>query len=260
MKVDMESPYSLVYGPHESIRLGLSLGIDLTPMTCTFDCVYCERGRTLLKIQKPSQFHSKVCGEEFIEELRRYLLKPDQQKLKSITFSGTGEPTLDPKLDEFIRYVKKESSIPVKVITNSSLLTRSEIRRKLSEADEVIAKMNTVSNSIFWSMHRPADRKLSPEKITEGICKLVEEGRTEVVIEVLLITSYPGGPLTNDTKEEIRKISRTLKEVQPRKVHIHTIRRPPAHPLVRPVSRNLLLRYVNEFRNKLGREKIQVFI
>ena len=65
----MESPYGLVYGPHESLRLGLSLGIDLAPMTCTFDCVYCERGRTILKIQNPSQFHSMVCKEEFIREL-----------------------------------------------------------------------------------------------------------------------------------------------------------------------------------------------
>jgi wyosine [tRNA(Phe)-imidazoG37] synthetase (radical SAM superfamily) len=260
MRIEMKSPYGLVYGPHKSIRLGLSLGIDLTPMTCTFDCVYCERGRTLLKIQNPSQVHSKVCKKEFIEELRRNLVKQDQQKFKSIVFSGTGEPTLDTRLDEFIRYVKKESSIPVKVFTNSSLLTRSEIRRRLSEADQVIAKMNTASNSVFWSMHRPADRRLSPEKIAEGISRLVEEGRTEVVVEVLLITSYPGGLLTNDTREEIRRISKTLKEVQPSKVHIHTIRRPPAHPLVRPVSKDLLLRSMNKLKKDLGKEKVQVFI
>ncbi len=255
----MKSPYGLIYGPHESIRLGLSLGIDLAPMTCTFDCVYCERGRTLLKIQNPSQFHNKVCKERFIEELRRNLVKRDLQKLKSIAFSGTGEPTLDTRLDEFIRYVKKESSIPVNVITNSSLLAYSEIRGRLSEADQVIAKMNAASNSVFYSMHRPADRGLTPEKIAEGMSRLVEEGRTEVVVEVLLITSRPGGPLTNDTREEIKKISKTLKEVQPSKIHIHTIRRPPAHPLVRPVSRDLLLRSTNELRKKLGKEKVQVF-
>jgi wyosine [tRNA(Phe)-imidazoG37] synthetase (radical SAM superfamily) len=256
----MESPYGLIYGPHESIRLGLSLGIDLTPMTCTFDCVYCERGRTLLKIQDPSQFQSKVSREEFTEKLRRILLKHDQKKLRSITFSGSGEPTLDPRLDEIIRCTKKASSIPVKVITNASLLTRSEIRKKISEADQVISKMNATSNGVFWSMHRPADRRLSPEKIVEGISKLVEEGRTEVVVEVLLISSYPGGPLTNDTDEEIKRISNTLKEIQPRKVQIHTIRRPPAHPLVRPVSRTLLLRSTKELRTQLGKEKVQVFI
>ena len=180
--------------------------------------------------------------------------------MQSIVFSGTGEPTLDTRLDEFIRYVKKESSIPVKVITNSSLLTCSEIRRRLSEADQVIAKMNAASNSVFRSMHRPADIGLTPKKIPEGISRLVEEGRTEVLVEVLLITSSPGGPLTNDTKEEIKKISKTLKEVQPSKVHIHTIRRSPAHPLVRPVGRDLLLRSTNELRKDLGRERVQVFI
>mgnify|MGYP001030622774 CR=1 FL=1 len=36
-----------VYGPVPSRRLGRSLGVDLVPQkTCTYDCVYCQLGRT----------------------------------------------------------------------------------------------------------------------------------------------------------------------------------------------------------------------
>ncbi|MBM3255350.1 MAG: radical SAM protein, partial [Candidatus Omnitrophica bacterium] len=36
-----------IYGPVKSRRLGLSLGISLTPYKiCSFDCVYCQAGRT----------------------------------------------------------------------------------------------------------------------------------------------------------------------------------------------------------------------
>lgn len=257
--MDIKPPYGLVYGPHESIRLGLSLGIDLTPMTCNFDCVYCERGRTLIKIRDPSEFRNRVCEEKFVKELSRGLSRVGKRKLDSITFSGTGEPTLEPRIKRFIEVTKGESSIPVRVITNSSLLARSEIRRGLSDTDEIIVKMNTASNSIFWSMHRPADRGLSADKIVEGVRELVDEGRTEVTVEVLLVSSSPGGPITNDSKKEVDRIAGILERIRPAKVQIHTVRRKPSHPLVGPVSREFLQWSIGEFRGRLGRENVQVF-
>ncbi|MBW1991503.1 MAG: radical SAM protein, partial [Deltaproteobacteria bacterium] len=36
-----------LFGPVNSRRLGRSLGVDvIPPKTCTFDCIYCELGRT----------------------------------------------------------------------------------------------------------------------------------------------------------------------------------------------------------------------
>jgi len=255
----MRPPYGLVYGPHDSIRLGLSLGVDLTPMTCTFSCVYCERGRTLVKIKDPSEFRSEVCRERLIEELQKGMVRAGRRRLRSITFSGTGEPTLEPRLGEFIQAVRGESSIPVKVITNSSLLTRPGVRRSVSEADEVIVKMNTVSDGIFWSMHEPADQHLSVQRILEGVGGLLGEEKTDVTIEVLFASSIPGGPVTNSNKEEGRRIARTLRQLGARKVQIHTVRRSPAHPMVGPASEEFLLWALREFRRELGAEGVQLF-
>ena len=258
-RMDLRSPYGIVYGPHESLRLGLSLGVDLTPMTCTFDCVYCERGRTLVKIRNPSEFRSEVSEEDFLEALQGGLKRTGRRDLKSITFSGTGEPTLEPRLGGFIQTAKRVSSLPVKVITNASLLTRAEVRRRLLKADEVIAKMNATSNSVFWSMHEPADQNLTSGKIAEGISRLIDEKGTSVTVEVLFITGPPSGLNTNDTKEETRGIAKILREIQPGNVQIHTIRRSPARPMVKPVSRDFLLWAMREFRKELGRERVQAF-
>ena len=39
-----------VFGPVPSRRLGRSLGVDLVPFkTCTYDCIYCQLGRTTCK-------------------------------------------------------------------------------------------------------------------------------------------------------------------------------------------------------------------
>ncbi len=48
----------IIYGPVPSWRLGKSLGIDLLSTqgkTCSFDCVYCQLGRTISHAQKITQ-------------------------------------------------------------------------------------------------------------------------------------------------------------------------------------------------------------
>ena len=46
----MNSEFKHVFGPVPSRRLGRSLGVDLVPYkTCSYDCVYCQLGRTTKK-------------------------------------------------------------------------------------------------------------------------------------------------------------------------------------------------------------------
>ncbi len=82
-----------IYGPVHSRRIGFSLGLSLTPYKiCSFDCVYCQLGRTTqLTIQR--QEYLKI--GEVIEELRSWLKNNPQEagKLNYITLSGSGEPT-----------------------------------------------------------------------------------------------------------------------------------------------------------------------
>ena len=84
---------SHIFGPVPSRRLGRSLGVDLVPFkTCTYDCIYCQLGRTTNKTMERKEW---VPLRDVLGELRQKLCsKPDY-----ITLSGSGEPTLFSRVD-----------------------------------------------------------------------------------------------------------------------------------------------------------------
>ena len=117
---------SHLFGPVPSRRLGLSLGVDLVPpKTCTFDCLYCEVGRTthLTRRRQPHRV------QEIIRELEDYLANPPSA-LDYVTMAGSGEPTLNLGLGEIIAAVKRLTDTPVAVLTNGALLNDPVVRQE----------------------------------------------------------------------------------------------------------------------------------
>ena len=107
-----------LYGPVPSRRLGLSLGVDLVPFkVCSFDCIYCQLGRTTEKTIHRESFFTP---DTILQQIRGRLKEGLQTDY--ISFSGSGEPTLNADLGWLIREVKEMTQVPVAVITNSSLL------------------------------------------------------------------------------------------------------------------------------------------
>ena len=79
----------LIYGPVPSWRLGRSLGVDLVAIkgkTCTFDCVYCQLGRTTRFTDRRQVFVDT-------DRLKAELTALSPLEVDYVTFSGTGEPT-----------------------------------------------------------------------------------------------------------------------------------------------------------------------
>ena len=69
----MSTVYKHVYGPVPSRRLGRSLGVDaLTFKSCSFDCVYCQLGRTTNHTVERREY---VPTAEILDELRRKLAR-----------------------------------------------------------------------------------------------------------------------------------------------------------------------------------------
>ena len=113
----MKSEKKYTYGPVPSRRLGFSLGIDIIPFKhCTFDCVYCQLGRTTFKTDQRSEY---TPADEIIEEIKKTLATKD--RIEYLTFSGSGEPTLHSRLGYIISSIKEFSNTPVAVLTNGSL-------------------------------------------------------------------------------------------------------------------------------------------
>ncbi len=123
-----------IYGPVPSRRFGRSLGIDIIPFKiCTYDCIYCQLGRTRKKTLKRNQFYDI---NSLLRELETFL--QNKREIDYLTFSGSGEPTLNTGIGEIIQKLKKISDIPVIVLTNGSLLWDKEVRNSLKYADIVV--------------------------------------------------------------------------------------------------------------------------
>jgi wyosine [tRNA(Phe)-imidazoG37] synthetase (radical SAM superfamily) len=206
-----------LFGPVPSRRLGLSLGIDvLSPKTCTFDCIYCEIGKTTQKIRRRADYVPKG---EVLRELHEYLSSHPSPIPEYITFSGSGEPTLHRRLGEMISEIKEMTSIPVAVITNSSLLYLPEVRDDVMEADIILPSLDAVSNKVFRKLNRP-EPTLKVDLIISGLHLLRQEYRGQIWLEILLIKGF------NDTDEELKKLAITARNLKPDIVHIHTADRP----------------------------------
>lgn len=207
---------SYIFGPVPSRRLGLSLGIDLIPSkTCTFDCLYCQVGRTTHKTLSKREY---VPVQEIIGELEKRLKKT---KPDTITLAGSGEPTLYEKIDQVIDAAKKMSDARVALLTNGSLLWKKEVRDRVSGADIIMPTLSTVFEETFRAMHRPHS-ELDLSKIIDGLKALRQDYRGKIFLEVVLLAGF------NDTDKEIEALKGVIDEISPDKIQLNTVVRPPS--------------------------------
>ncbi|MEA1979934.1 MAG: radical SAM protein [candidate division Zixibacteria bacterium] len=139
-----------IYGPVPSRRLGRSLGVSpIPPKTCSYNCIYCQLGRTTHpQIERMSFFPKEDIFQEILNS--KHLESTDV-----ITFVGDGEPTLNKDLGWIINKCKDELNLPVAVITNGSLLYLKEVREALTNADIVIPSMDAGNKKTFIRINRP---------------------------------------------------------------------------------------------------------
>ena len=206
-----------VYGPVPSRRLGRSLGVDLIPFKhCTYDCVYCQLGRTTCKTCERAP-HTPVA--EVLEEVARKLeggVRPDY-----ISLAGSGEPTLHTDIGAVLRGIKALTDTPVAVLTNGSLLWREDVRGDLAAADRVAPSLDAADAELFRRVNRPhAD--ISFERMLEGLKTFTKAFSGEVWLEVFLLAGVTG------VAEEARKLARAVKEIRPARTQLNTVARPPA--------------------------------
>ncbi len=212
-----------IFGPVPSRRLGRSLGIDLVPFkTCSYDCTYCQLGRTTNKTIEMKQWFP-VDG--IIEQLKEKLsMKPDY-----ITLSGSGEPTLFLKCDELITRIKQITNVPVAVLTNGSLLWRPQVRKSLMQADLIVPSLDAGSERLFKYINRPHD-DISFADMLEGLINLRKEYNGQYWLEVFILAGV------NTTEVEIDRLKDCIHLINPDKVQLNTVTRPPAESFAEPVS------------------------
>ncbi len=208
--------YNYLFGPVPSRRLGLSLGVDIvTAKTCSLDCVYCESGKTTELTTERKKYLDPL---KIIAELDDYLsTKP---KLDYITFSGSGEPTLNSGIKEIIDYLKHEfPDYKIALLTNSTLFTREDVRNDVAGVDLVVASVDAMSETLFNDINRP-EKSLEMNSVIDGLKLFRSTYNNQLWIEIFIV------PGRTDSVEELQKIRNAVKIIQPDKIHLNSLDRP----------------------------------
>ena len=205
-----------VFGPVPSRRLGNSLGVDLvTFKACTFDCVYCQLGRTTEHTMERRRF---VPLDAVLAEAAEAL--GSGAAVDYVTLSGSGEPTLSVDLGRAIGGIKALTPTPVAVLTNGSLLWRADVRAELAAADLVVPSLDAATSEAFERVNRP--RGVDAATVAEGICEFTQGFGGRVWLEVMAV----GG--VNDSTAEAEAIVAALAAAQIDRVQLNTVARAPA--------------------------------
>jgi wyosine [tRNA(Phe)-imidazoG37] synthetase (radical SAM superfamily) len=236
--------YQHLFGPVASRRLGVSLGVDLVVhKVCTLNCVYCECGKTTeLTCQRRSWVSlNRVCAE-----LDHYWAHHDDPDF--ITFSGSGEPTLNKDIGAVIAHIKQQKpDIRVAVLTNATLLSDPGVQSDLARADLVVPSLDAVSEKAFHTMNRPCPG-ITPEQVIQGIETFVRKFKGRVALEMFIL------PGVNDTPGELALLNQAADRIAPDMIQLNTLDRPGTEGGLTPADRDSLER----IRQLLGPERTQI--
>ena len=226
------------------------MGINnIPPKICTYSCVYCQLGRTFRMQVDRDAFYDP---EEIIRavEARLSELRRKDEPVDYLTFVPDGEPTLDLNLGQEIELLK-QLSIPVAVITNSSLIFREAVREELSQADWVSLKVDAASEPVWRRINRP-HKELDLAEIKQGLLEFARTFRGTLASETMLIQGL------NEDTAELEKTAKLLAELEPAIAYIAIPMRPPAEAWVKPADEGAVARAYALFSERLPRVELLI--
>ncbi len=218
----------IVFGPIQSRRLGVSLGINLLPRDgklCSFDCVYCECGynsRGKGKTGMPSRNEVLQALETKLVEMKETGTAPDV-----ITFAGNGEPTLHPLFAEIIddTLVLRDKYFPkarICVLSNGTLVKKESVFNALNKVDDNILKLDSAIQETVRRLDSPNLRTFSVHDTIASYKKF----NGKLIIQTLFVRGiHHGKTIDNTTPLEIADWLNALEEIKPASVMIYTIDR-----------------------------------
>jgi len=210
---------TIIFGPINSRRFGMSLGIDLSPKqkSCNFDCVYCE-----LKGAKPvEEIENPPSVNEIISALKEALKA--HQNIDVITLTANGEPTLYPHLKELVAKVNEiKGKAKTLILSNGSGVKDQKICEALKGLDIVKFSLDSAVQSTFKKIDRNKSG-IEVNELIKAMAKFRKEFKGELVLEILVVAGF------NDKEEEFTALNEAINEIAPHRVDVGTIDRPPAY-------------------------------
>lgn len=217
----------IVFGPVQSRRLGVSLGINLLPVkakVCSFNCIYCECGWT-----HKDEKHETLPKREEVEARLESILRDREQNglsIDSITFAGNGEPTLHPQFSEIVDDTVKlrQKYFPnarISVLSNATMIIRPEIFHALQKVDDNILKLDSAIQSTVEIINSPS----SNFRVNDLIQNLMLFNGNLTIQTMFIRGQFNDQPFDNTASTEIEKWLEALQQIKPKMVMIYSIAR-----------------------------------
>jgi wyosine [tRNA(Phe)-imidazoG37] synthetase (radical SAM superfamily) len=224
----------IIYGPVNSRRLGLSLGINLMPFTykmCSFNCVYCQYGWTKKKTADPQKINSELPAITTVIENIETAVKSDLD-FSYLTFSGNGEPTLHPRFPEIVKEAvnirnRFRPKIKIALLSNCSGILNTKVVSIIPMIDFPFFKLDAGTEKKFREINRP-EKGIFFRQIMENLRNL-----RKIYIQTIF---FDGSPL-NISADDINAWHFQIRAIQPRQVHIYSLDRPFPHRKIKPILR-----------------------
>lgn len=217
----------IIFGPVRSRRLGISLGVNLLPISsklCSFDCIYCECGWNGDHIG-PRRFNSPADVEEQLRATLQRMAAEDALP-DVITFAGNGEPTMHPEFEKIIDSTisLRDEFCPlakVSVLSNATQIHREDVRRALMRVDNNILKLDSAFDSTVELMNKPAGN-YSVARTVE-LLKLFDG---DFILQTMFLRGeYNGQHIDNTTEQELAAWLEIVAELKPRQVMVYSLDR-----------------------------------
>lgn len=218
-----------VFGPIHSRRLGTSLGVNLSPRdgkVCTFDCLYCEAGYNA-QGAGTSGLPSRAEVAALLEaRLKR--MSEAGERLDVITFSGNGEPTVNPDfpgiIDDTLRLRDKYyPQVRVSVLTNSTMLDREAVAEALGRVDNAILKLDSAIDSTIRALDRPVSQSFTASKVINNLAAF---GSRAIIQTMMTRGVHDGITVDNTTDAEVDALIEAYREIKPRLIMLYSLDRP----------------------------------
>ena len=196
---------------------------------------------TFCSMYKETRFERRPV-EDVIHELGRKLenIRPD-----AITFSGSGEPTLHSGIDRLITFIRRETNTRIAILTNGSMLADPDVRHSLLEADLVVPSLDAGCQETFEYVNRPHDQ-INFNQMLVGLVKFRQEYQGQYWLEVFICRGV------TDSDDEIDRIADCIKQIDPDKVQLNTVTRPPTESFAQPVPPDQMEQIAQRLRQQWG--------